>query len=131
MTQPSVTESRVVRRLAASLIAAAGVVHLILAPEYLAEAPVIGVLFLLSVPMTVLPAVAIWRSGSRLAWAVGALVSAGMIAGFVASRTIGLLGYSSPDWAEGVPALVTEIGFLVLAASQIPRLTTAPGLTVR
>jgi hypothetical protein len=111
-----------VRRAAAVLLAAAGVIHLILAPEYLAEAPLIGVLFLLSVPATVIPAVLVWRSGPWPVWLFGALVAAGMIAGFVASRTVGLFGYRSADWVEGIPALLTEAGLLVAIAVRSRRL---------
>jgi hypothetical protein len=47
-------------RIGAVLLGAAGVLHLALSPEYLEEAPVIGVLFLLSLPATIVPAVLIW-----------------------------------------------------------------------
>lgn len=123
-TTPSRT--RLVRWAAALLLVTAGVIHLLLVPEYLAEAPVIGVLFVLAVPATVLPAVGIVRGGGRTAWLLGSLVSAGMIVGFVLSRTVGLLGYWSEDVAEGIPALAVEGVFLLLAATQVSRLARTP-----
>lgn len=112
-------------RVAALLLAAAGIIHLVLAPEYLAEAPIIGALFLLSVPSTLLPAVMIWRSDDRRAWIAGALVDVGMILGFVLSRTVGLLGYQSDEWAEGIPALAVEAAFVMVMAYATTRRTTA------
>lgn len=35
--------------------------------------------------------------------------------GFLLSRTVGLLGYTSADWAEGIPSVAVELLFLVLA----------------
>lgn len=113
--------SRILPRAAALLLAAAGALHLVLVPEYLAEAPVIGILFLLAVPLTVGPALLIWRSSPRAAWLVGAAVSAGMVAGFVLSRTVGLLGYRSDDWVEGVPSLAVEVLFVALAGVYLSR----------
>jgi hypothetical protein len=102
------------------MIAAAGLLHLVLVPEYLAEAPFLGVLFLIAAPLTGWAAWRLWRGEDLAAWLLGSAVSAGMIAGFVASRTVGLFGYSSADWAEGIPALLVEAIFLALAARHLP-----------
>lgn len=115
------------RRVAAVMIAAAGVLHLILVPEYLAEEPFLGILFLLAAPVTGWAAWRLWRGENLPAWLLGAAVAAGMIGGFLASRTIGLFGYTSTDWAEGIPSLLVEAVFLVLAVRHLlsQRRTTA------
>lgn len=110
------------RRSGAAMIAAAGLLHLVLVPEYLAEAPFLGVLFLIAAPLTGWVAWRLWRADDVPAWLLGSAVSAGMIAGFVASRTVGLFGYSSADWAEGIPSLLVEAAFLALAARSLPAL---------
>lgn len=113
------TSSSMSRRVGAALVAAAGLLHLVLVPEYLAEAPFIGLLFLTAAPLTGWAAWRLWRGDNLPAWLLGSAVSAGMIAGFVASRTVGLFGYSSADWAEGIPSLLVEAVFLVVAVSQV------------
>lgn len=50
---------------------------------------------------------------------LGAALAGGMIVGFVASRTVGLFGYSSDEWAEGIPSLVVQTTFLALAARYV------------
>lgn len=104
------------RRLAVAAIAAAGLLHLILVPEYLAEAWPIGLSFLLSAVITAWVAVALWRGESPTAWLVGTVTSAGIIVGFLLSRTVGLLGYRSTNWTEGIPSIAVELLFLGLAA---------------
>lgn len=105
-----------IRRAAAAAVAAAGVLHLILVPEYLAELPWLGVSFLVAGAATLWAAFLVWRSDHARGWLVGALLSAGMILGFLLSRTVGLFGYLSPDVAEGIPSLLVEAVFLALFA---------------
>lgn len=118
---PTVT-STVVRRVAAVMLAVAGILHLVLVPEYLAEKPWLGILFVVAAVLTVGAAGWLWWRPSVSAWLVGAAVSAGMIVGFILSRTVGLLGYVSSDWAEGIPSLLVEAVFLIIAAVQLPAL---------
>lgn len=108
------TKSLPLRRTASVAIAIAGLLHLILVPEYLKEAWPLGISFLLSAFITGWVAVVLWRQDRRVAWVVGALTSAGIILGFVLSRTVGLLGYRSSEWAEGIPSVLAEIAFLGL-----------------
>lgn len=107
------------RRGAAALIAVAGLLHLILVPEYLAELAWLGVLFALSVPIAGWSAYRLWRHGDQQGWLIGAALAGGMIVGFVVSRTVGLFGYLSSNWIEGVPSLVVEALFLVLAVGAV------------
>ncbi|WP_245160813.1 hypothetical protein [Blastococcus sp. CT_GayMR16] len=121
--RPTAASSSVTsRRVAAAAIAAAGILHLVLVPEYLAEAPLIGVLFLASAPLTGWAAWRLWRREDLPAWLLGAAVSAGMIGGFLLSRTVGFFGYSSAEWAEGIPSLLVEGVFLAIAARHVPKL---------
>lgn len=109
--------ARVWRRIAAVMLGAAGVLHLVLVPEYVAEKPWLGILFILAVPLTLGPAAWLWRRRSMTAWLVGAGVASAMILAYILSRTVGLMGYTSSDWAEGIPALIVEAIFLVIAGS--------------
>ena len=87
------------RKLAAAALAAVGVIHLILSPEYLSEQAYIGVLFIAGglVPAARL-AVALWRADNVPSWLLGALTMAGMGIGFVLSRTTGLPGFHESEW---------------------------------
>ena len=120
----------IIRRAAAGAIALAGVLHLALVPEYLSEKPYIGILFLLSVPLTATAAMLLWVGNSRAGWALGGLTAAGMRAGFVASRTIGLPGYHASEWSEGIPSMAAEAAFLLLALrpGKAPRRASRPGI---
>jgi len=86
--------------------------HLILVPEYIAEARLLGVSFLISAVVTGWVAIRLWRIDSARAWLIGMVTSAGMILGF--GRTVCLLGHRSTDWIEGIPSVVTELASLVL-----------------
>lgn len=107
-------KTRTIRRAAAAAVALAGILHLVLVPEYLAELPWLGVSFLVAAAGTGWAAYRLWGRDNSAAWAVGGVLSAGMVVGFLVSRTVGLFGYLSPDVAEGIPALVVELAFLGL-----------------
>src|SRR4051812_49151416 len=119
MTESSTTP----RRVAAGLLAATGALHLILAPEYLGEKAYVGVLFILGGVTALIAATVLWRRADPLAWATGALVCAGMGAGFILSRTTGLPGFHPHDWeASGLFSLLLEGGFLVALSTARPQL---------
>jgi hypothetical protein len=112
------TDTRV-RRLGAGLLAATGALHLVLAPEYLQEQAYIGVLFILGGLTALVVAARLWRAEDRLAWGAGAVIAAGMAAGFVLSRTLGLPGFHESDWElSGLVSLAVELGFLATLARQ-------------
>ena len=49
----------------------------------------------------------------RQAWTLGALIAAGMAAGFILSRSIGLPGFHESDWElSGIFSALLEAGFL-------------------
>jgi hypothetical protein len=119
--------SSTTRKLAAAALAAVGVIHLILAPEYLSEQAYIGVLFIAGGAFLCLLAVALWRTDNVPSWLLGALTMAGMGIAFVLSRTTGLPGFKESEWElSGIVALVLEVGFVAVAIPALaPRRDTA------
>lgn len=93
-------------------------VHLMEMPEDYAEMPYLGVLFGVGGILLVAAAIGLFRrSSSRVAWATGALISAGMFVGYAISRTVGLPAMDPEPWGEplGVLSLVLEFVFLAAA----------------
>jgi drug/metabolite transporter (DMT)-like permease len=104
------------RKISAAALAAVGVIHLVLSPEYLSEETYIGVLFIAGGLLLCALAVALWRADNVPSWFLGALTMAGMGIGFVLSRTTGLPGLHESEWElSGVVALVLEAGFVAAA----------------
>ena len=103
-------------RAGAAAIAAVAAIHLLLAPEYFGEKPYIGLLFLAGAAAGGLVALRLWQRSDRRAWLLGSLISAGMGAGFILSRTVGLPGFHESEWElSGMVSLLFEAGFLALA----------------
>ncbi|HET8756015.1 MAG TPA: hypothetical protein VFM58_08400 [Solirubrobacteraceae bacterium] len=102
-----------IRRLAAALLAATGALHLVLAPEYLEEKAYIGALFILGGLAALAVAARLWTRHDRLAWALGALMAAGMATGFILSRSVGLPGFHESEWElSGILSVLLEAGFI-------------------
>lgn len=120
----------VTRRLAAAAIAVAGLIHLVLIPEYLEEKAYIGALFIVSVPLSAWLAAVLWRRDDKRAWVLGGLFALGMAAAFLVSRTVGLPGFDeSGEWEPlGLASLVVEVGFAALA---LPALAGDGGTPLR
>lgn len=105
--------SELTRKLAAGALGVVGVLHLILAPEYLSEQAYIGVLFILGGLALCAIAVRLWRVDDVPSWLLGALTMAAMGVGFILSRTTGLPGFHESEWElSGIIALVLEAGFV-------------------
>lgn len=101
------------RRIAAALLAATGVIHLVLAPEYFGEKAYIGALFVVGGIAAIAVAVRLWLTDDLRAWGLGALIAAGMAAGFILSRSVGLPGFHESDWElSGIVSVVLELGFI-------------------
>ena len=108
------------RRIGASLIAATGAIHLVLAPEYLGEQAYIGIGFILGGIAALLIGARLWRTTDQAAWTLGALLSAGMAVGFVLSRTVGLPGFHESEWElSGILSVLLEAGFVGCAAAAL------------
>lgn len=92
-------------------MAATGLLHLLLAPEYLSSQAYIGVGFIVGAAISAWVAIRLWNTEDTLAWSIGALTAAGMFAGFVLSRTTGLPGFHEAEWElSGLVSLVLEAG---------------------
>ncbi|MFN8620750.1 MAG: hypothetical protein U0869_08420 [Chloroflexota bacterium] len=94
---------------AALALTVSGVVHLMDAPDTMADGTYLGLSFYAQFIVTIVAAVGILL-GSRLAWGLGALVAGGSLAMYVISRTVGLPGQSGEDWFEwaGLIAIASE-----------------------
>lgn len=106
-----------IRRTAAGLLGITGVLHLVLAPEYLDEKTYIGVLFILGGLTALVVAARLWNTDDRRAWGLGAVIAAGMAVGFVLSRSVGLPGFHEHEWElSGIVSVLIELGFLGVLA---------------
>ena len=107
------TPESTLRRLAAAAIAAVGVIHLALSPEYLDEQAYVGVLFIGGGIAALFVAFRLWFAADRAAGGLGVLIAAGMFVGFVLSRTVGLPGFKEEEWElSGIVSLILEAGFI-------------------
>lgn len=104
--------------LAIAAILVTGAIHLKDAPDAYHDAAYKGVLFALNGLGALISAVGIWMGARRWGWGLGLLIAAGSIAGYIASRTVGLPALpAEPDaWLEplGVASLIAEALFVAL-----------------
>ena len=108
--------SSTTRKLSAAALAAVGVIHLVLSPEYFSEQAYIGVLFVAGGLFLLVLAVRLWRADDAPSWLLGALTMAAMGIAFVLSRTTGLPGFHESGLdLSGVVSLVLEAGFVAAA----------------
>ena len=111
-----------VRMVGVTTALALAAIHLVEMPEDYEEMPYLGVLFGIGGVLLLTAVIGLTRrSWSRIAWATGSLVAAGMFAGYVMSRTVGLPGMDVEPWGEplGVLSLVLETVFLAAAAAAL------------
>jgi hypothetical protein len=123
--------ARTRRKAAAALIAAVGLIHLYLAPEYLSEHLYIGCLFVATGAACAVVAPRLWFRGGQAAWLLGGAVAAGTLAGFLLSRTVGLPGFHETEWELlGIVSIVVEALFLVLVVHRERHAIVAAATTV-
>lgn len=108
------------RKLAAGALALTGLLHLILAPEYLGEEAYIGILFIGGGLTSLGLASWLWIKDDARVWALGAFVAGGMAIGFVLSRTTGLPGFQESEWElSGIISLLLEAGVVGAAVTAL------------
>jgi len=114
--------SRTLRWLSVALVAGIGLIHLALAPGEYAEAPYLGLLFAANFVGAIIAAVGIYR-GQVWGWALGILIAAGSIIGYILSRTVGLPGMEIEAWLDpfGLLSLLVEAAFIALFFTIKPR----------
>lgn len=106
------------RGLGACCAVANTALHALLIPEHLKEKLYVGVLFAVGSAVMLVVAVGLVTLRRPLGtWLTGALVSLGMITGFLLSRTVGLPdGYYEPGWEPpyGPLSLLVEGLFIIV-----------------
>lgn len=104
------------------LILVTGYLHFITTPHEYSEARYMGILFLLNAVAALISAVGILRSRFLWGWALGFLIAAGSILGYLQSRTIGMPGMEAEEWFDpiGIPAVIVEAGYLIVFALARP-----------
>jgi len=111
-------DSKLIIWVGIALIIATGLIHFVDAPDSFDEATYKGVLFIANGIGALIAAYGIWKE-KRWGWTMGLLVAVGALAGYIASRTVGLPGIpAEPDaWLEplGVFSLLAEGLFSALA----------------
>ncbi len=127
--------SRPVTGAAVIALFATALIHFVEAPGAFSEATHKGLLFVANGVGALIAAVGILRGAWSWGWVLGLLMAGGAIAGYVASRTVGLPGIpAEPDaWLEpwGVASLLVEGLFVILFAAAYraqarPLATAAP-----
>lgn len=103
--------------IAAVALVASALVHFVETPAAFSDATYKGVLFIANGLAAVVAAIGILRGKWSWGWLLGLVVASGAIAGYVASRTIGLPGIPAEPgaWLEpsGVASVVAEGIFLL------------------
>ncbi len=120
------------RGAAAAILCVTASIHLVALPRHIRDAPMIGLLIGLAIPVCVSIASWLWSTGEDQAWLAAAGLMGSFILAFLLSRTVGLPGFERSGlvtyWSEGLPALIAEFGLLGLASehwsSKPPRLTS-------
>jgi hypothetical protein len=120
------------RGAAAAILCVTASIHVVALPRHIRDAPMIGLLIGLAIPVCVSIASWLWSTGEDQAWLAAAGLMGAFILAFLLSRTVGLPGFERSGmvtyWSEGLPALIAEFGLLGLASehwsSKPPRLTS-------
>lgn len=113
-----------------ALIAIAGLIHLVEAPEYWGEVRYIGAMFVVGAMVTFASAFGILR-GERWGWQLGLVAAGGMAVAYVMSRTVGIPQFREASLDKflepfGLGSLVVEVLFVLLAF----RVLSRPSATV-
>lgn len=110
---------KTLRPLAVSLLIGSGVIHLVIIPQGLIDHPTIqyiNAFFVLHFIGTVVAAFGMRHRAMYWGWLLGTFLSAGSIAAYAISRTVGLPGVGIDPWLVpiGLLSLLFEGGFIYL-----------------
>lgn len=120
-------KSITLRNLAVGALALTGLLHLVLAPEYMAQQAYIGGLFIAGGISSLAIGAWLWLKDDVLAWSAGALVCGGMALGFILSRTTGLPGFQEAEWElSGIVSVLLELGVVGAAIATLRGLRPGP-----
>ena len=99
------------------LILLTGLIHLVDAPDSMAESTAKGISFYANFVGALIAAFGILR-GKAWGWMLGTLIAAGAFVAYGVSRTIGIFGLPPDVWLEpiGIASLVVEALFVCAAA---------------
>ncbi len=118
-------ESAVRRGVAAIGLAAVALIHLLDLPGKIEEAPYLAVGYLALIGLALLTAESLVRRDTVLGWLAALGLSAATVAGFVATRTVGLPGATDDigNWLEplGLASLFVEGVVILLALAGLLR----------
>lgn len=116
------TTNFTLERLGVAALAGTGLIHLVLAPEYLSEKAYVGALFIAGGIASLALAAVLWRRPDPRVWGMAASIAVGMGIGFILSRTVGLPGYHQSEWElSGLLTLLFEGTVLTAALAQVRR----------
>ena len=110
------------RGAATAILCLTAAIHLVALPQHIRDAPLIGLIMGLAIPVCISIASWLWSTGEDQAWLAAAGLMGAFILAFLLSRTVGLPGFDRSGmlkyWSEGLPALIAEFGLLGLASEQ-------------
>ena len=106
---------RTLQWLSVALILGIGVIHLSMVPGEYQEAQYMGILFAINFLAAIIAAIGILRQ-EVWGWALGVLIAAGSLIGYILSRTVGLPGMEIEAWLQplGLLSLAAEVLFFIL-----------------
>ena len=106
---------RTLQWLSVALILGIGVIHLSMVPGEYEEAKYMGILFAINFLAAIIAAIGILRQ-EVWGWALGVLIAAGSLIGYILSRTVGLPGMEIEAWLQplGLLSLAAEVLFFIL-----------------
>ena len=124
---PEAVRNGIVRAVAVVGLAGVALIHLLDAPGSFQDAPYRGWLYVALIAGSMAAAAALVRSDDARAWAAAAALSAGAIAAFVISRTVGLPQGADDigNWTEplGLASLFVEGSLVALSCAMLASLS--------
>ncbi len=111
------------------LLTVIGAVHLLYAHGYYAFVPYVGLLFYATAAGAVVAAVGLARGARAWGWTLGLLLAASALAGYVASRSIGLPMFPVLPWQDpfGLASMAAEALFILLGVAVLRSPTRSVG----